>query len=126
MHSHNNTALFQVPSFLLILSQRQNITMLDLETRLEKIYKEIEKILSLQQEQINHISNLEAENQSLIKKINEVEQQLKITNEESITALSKNNRKDSQNKQEISDKIDELLSEVEDCITLLSKEKQIE
>lgn len=100
--------------------------MQDLETRLDKIHKGIEKFLSLRQEQQVHINNLTAENQELISKIENLEQQLKKTKEESTTALSINNHNDSQNKQEINNKIDELLSEVERCITLLKREKEIQ
>ena len=95
--------------------------MKELEKRLENIYKEIEKFLYLQGEQQNTINKLRAENQELTKKIVAVEQQLKNSERDRkaiTTELSNNN---TQNNQEINKKIDDLLSEVEQCITLLKK-----
>ncbi|HXB10770.1 MAG TPA: hypothetical protein VNZ45_02200 [Bacteroidia bacterium] len=97
--------------------------MKELEKRLENIYKEIEKFLYLQGEQQNTINNLRAENQELTKKIVAIEQQLKNSERDRkaiTTELSNNN---TQNDQEINKKIDDLLSEVEQCITLLKISK---
>jgi septal ring factor EnvC (AmiA/AmiB activator) len=97
--------------------------MKELEKRLENIYKEIEKFLYLQGEQQNTINNLRAENQELTKKIVAIEQQLKNSERDRkaiTTELSNNN---TQNNQEINKKIDDLLSEVEQCITLLKISK---
>jgi septal ring factor EnvC (AmiA/AmiB activator) len=95
--------------------------MKDIEKRLDNIYKEIEKFLYLQGEQENTINKLRAENQELTKKIVAIEQQLKNSERDRkaiTTELSNNN---TQNNQEINKKIDDLLSEVEQCITLLKK-----
>ena len=95
--------------------------MKDIEKRLENIYKGIEKFLSLQQELQNNNNKLRAENQELTNKIAILEQHLTKTREESLAALSVTNNNNSQNKQEINNKIDELLSEVEQCRTLLKR-----
>jgi septal ring factor EnvC (AmiA/AmiB activator) len=97
--------------------------MKELEKRLENIYKEIEKFLSLQGEQQNTINKLRAENQELTKKIGAIEQQLKNSERDRkaiTTELANNN---TQNNHEINKKIDELLSEVEQCLTLLKISK---
>ncbi len=95
--------------------------MKELEKRLENIYKEIEKFLYLRGELQKSINKLRAENQELTKKIVTIEQQLKNSERDRkaiTTELSNNN---TQNNQEINKKIDDLLSEVEQCITLLKK-----
>ncbi|NNM94871.1 MAG: hypothetical protein HKL88_05330 [Bacteroidia bacterium] len=98
--------------------------MKDLETRLENIHRGIEYFLSLHKEQEENITNLKAENQILTGKVANLQDQLARFNEESTRALSANNKTKIQNQQEISNKIDELLSEVERCITLLTKENE--
>lgn len=95
--------------------------MKDLAIRLEKIHRAIEKFLSLQQEQQNKIEYLKAENQQLIMKVQGLERELNKSNEKSATALLINNKNNLQNKQEIGNKIEELLSEVEQCITLMDR-----
>jgi sugar-specific transcriptional regulator TrmB len=78
----------------------------------------------LHKEQEENITNLKAENQILTGKVANLQDQLARFNEESTRALSANNKTKIQNQQEISNKIDELLSEVERCITLLTKENE--
>ena len=95
--------------------------MKDLEKRLENIYKGIEKFLSLQQELENNNNKLRAENQELITKIAFLEQQIIKHGVDKEAALSVNNNNNLKNKQEINNKIEELLSEVEQCITLLKR-----
>jgi hypothetical protein len=93
--------------------------MKDLDKRLEIIYKEIEKILSLQSELHNTVKVLKSENQDLTNKMRTVDEQLKKAREAAETAQKEKLNHNTQQNQEINNKIDELLSEVERCITLL-------
>ena len=95
--------------------------MKDLDKRLEIIYKEIEKILSLQSELHNTVKVLKSENQDLTNKMRTVDEQLKKAREAGEMAQLEKLKHNSHNNQEINNKIDELLSEVERCITLLKK-----
>ena len=95
--------------------------MKELEKRLENIYKEIEKFLSLHGELQNTTNKLRAENQELSKKLQALEQQLKSSEKDRKAIASELTNNNTQNNQEINKKIDELLSEVEQCITLLKK-----
>jgi uncharacterized coiled-coil DUF342 family protein len=95
--------------------------MKELEKRLDNIYKGIEKFLSLQSELQNTNSKLKAENQELVKKVQVLEQQLKKAGDDTKAIATELNSNNSHKNQEINKKIDELLSEVEQCITLLKK-----
>ncbi len=93
--------------------------MKDLDKRLENIYKEIEKILSLQGELQDTVKKLKSDNQELAGKLKVVDEQLKRAREVGETAQLDKQKHNTQHNQEINNKIDELLSEVERCITLL-------
>ncbi|MGP8217144.1 MAG: hypothetical protein ACLQQ4_16360 [Bacteroidia bacterium] len=93
--------------------------MKDLDKRLENIYREIEKILSLHGELQNAVKKLKAENQELTNKLKILDEQLKKAGQAAETAQPEKQKHNSQHNQEINNKIDELLSEVERCITLL-------
>ncbi|HSY76322.1 MAG TPA: hypothetical protein VK890_05670 [Bacteroidia bacterium] len=93
--------------------------MKDLDKRLEIIYKEVEKILSLQGELQGTIKKLKSDNQELVNKMKTLDEQLKRAREAGETAQQAKQKHNTQHNQEINNKIDELLSEVERCITLL-------
>ena len=93
--------------------------MKDLDKRLEIIYKEIEKILSLQGELQDRVEKLKSDNQELTNRMRVLDEQLKKAREAGEMAQLEKLKHNSQHNQEINNKIDELLSEVERCITLL-------
>ena len=95
--------------------------MKELENRLDNIYREIKKILSLQDELRGRITNLNTENQDLKGKIEILEQQVKKTGIEMQSTDYQNKKSSTHKNQLINKKIDELLSEVEQCITLLKR-----
>ena len=95
--------------------------MKDLEKRLENIYKGIEKILSLQSDLENTNKKLKADNQELNAKIKAFESQLTKTREDGMAVQLEKQKQNTHQNKEINHKIDELLSEVERCITLLKK-----
>ena len=92
-----------------------------LEKRLDIIYKEIEKILSLHGDFEKTINKLKAENQELVNKMQGFEAQLKKAREAGERANLENQEHKQLNNKEINNKIDGLLIEVERCITLLKK-----
>ena len=85
------------------------------------IYKEIEKNLSLQGDLQNTIKTIKAENQELNKKVRALEEQLNEAREAGKRAELDKQKQNIQNNKGVNNKIDELLSEVERCITLLKK-----
>jgi len=93
--------------------------MKDLDKRLEIIYKEIEKILSLQGELQDRVEKLKSDNQELTGRMRVLDAQLKKAREAGEIAQLEKLKHNLQHNQEINNKIDELLSEVERCITLL-------
>jgi sugar-specific transcriptional regulator TrmB len=93
--------------------------MKDLDKRLEIIYKEIEKNLSLQGELQDRVEKLKSDNQELTNRMKVLDEQLKKAREAGEMAQLEKLKHNSQHNQEINNKIDELLSEVERCITLL-------
>jgi chromosome segregation ATPase len=93
--------------------------MKDLDKRLEIIYKEIEKNLSLQGELQDRVEKLKSDNQELTGRMKVLDAQLKKAREAGEMAQLEKLKHNSQHNQEINNKIDELLSEVERCITLL-------
>jgi hypothetical protein len=95
--------------------------MKDLDRRLEIIYKEIEKTLSLQSELQDRVKKLKTDNQLLSDKIKVLDKQLQRTRQAGEMAQLEKEKFNTQNNKEINNKIDELLSEVERCITLLKK-----
>lgn len=99
----------------------KNQAMKDLGMRLDNIYKEIEKNLSLQGDLHNTIKTIKAENQELNEKIRVLEGKLKESRNAGERAELEKQQQNIQNNKEVNNKIDELLSEVERCITLLKK-----
>lgn len=93
--------------------------MKDLDKRLDIIYKEIEKILSLQSELQDTVKRLKSENQELTGKLKVMDEQVKKAGEAVNAARQEKLNNNTQHNQEINNKIDELLGEVERCITLL-------
>ena len=93
--------------------------MKDLDKRLEIIYKEVEKILSLQGTLQDTVNKLKFDNQELTNKLQVLDGQLKKAKEAGETAQLEKQKHNTQHNQELNNKIDELLSEVERCITLL-------
>jgi ABC-type uncharacterized transport system auxiliary subunit len=95
--------------------------MQELEKRLDNIYVKIEKILSLQGELVNSNNKLKAENQELLKTIKAFEEQLKKAEKDSKSVEYQVKISNTQKNQLINKKIDELLSEVEQCMALFRK-----
>ena len=95
--------------------------MKELEKRLGNIEQRIEKFLSLQRELESLTNRLRAENQELKKRGEALDQQLKKAEKDGKSIEYQIETNNSQKNQSINKKIDELLSEVEQCITLLKK-----
>lgn len=93
----------------------------ELEKRLNNIYNGIEKILSLQRELEGANNKLVSDNKELIKKIEVLEGQLKKTEKDSKSIEYQQQVNNTQKNQLINKKIDELLSEVEQCMELFKK-----
>jgi len=91
--------------------------MKDIEKRLENILHRTEKLISLQSESNRKVSELESVNQQLISKIKGLEVEilrLKGNNEQIASEQQKINN---QKQREITHKINDLLSEVDRCIS---------
>jgi len=91
--------------------------MKDIEKRLENILRRTEKLISLQSESNRKVSELESVNQQLTSKIKGLEEEilrLKETNQVIATEQQKINN---QKQREITHKINDLLSEVDRCIS---------
>jgi len=95
--------------------------MKELEKRLENIQLRIEKILSLRDELERITGKLKAENQELAKKGEALDQQLKNAKQDIQYADYQKKTTNALKNQSINKKIDELLGEVEQCITLLKR-----
>jgi hypothetical protein len=95
--------------------------MKELEKRLDNIQLRIEKILSLHNELERITSKLKAENQELAKKGEALDEQLKKAEKDIQSADYQKKTNNALKNQSINKKIDELLSEVEQCITLLKR-----
>jgi hypothetical protein len=95
--------------------------MSNLDKRLEIIYKEIEKIISLQSELQSRVKKISSENQELTNKVAALNEQLNKARETGETVRLEKQKLNTQTNKEVNNKIEELLSEVERCITLLKK-----
>jgi hypothetical protein len=92
--------------------------MKDIEKRLENILRRTEKLISLQGESNRKVTVLETENQRLIKEIKGLEKQILKLQELNQTNASEQQKITNQKQREITHKINDLLSEVDKCITL--------
>jgi hypothetical protein len=88
-----------------------------LEKRLEKILLRTEKLISLQHDSMRQIEVLGIENQRLIKQIKGLEEQLLKLEETNQTIASEQQKINNQKQREITHKINDLLSEVDRCIS---------
>lgn len=88
-----------------------------LEQRLEKILQRTEKLISLQSESTRKITALESENQKLIKEIKGLEEQILKLKENNQTIDSEQKKLTNKKQREITLKINDLLSEVDKCIS---------
>jgi hypothetical protein len=95
--------------------------MKELEKRLGNIEQRIEKFLSLQRDLENLTNRLKTENQELKKRGEALDQQLKKAEKDDKSVEYQVQTNNSQKNQSINKKIDELLSEVEQCIALLKR-----
>lgn len=91
--------------------------MKDIEKRLENILRRTEKLISLQSGLYRKISELESVNQQLLSKIKGLEEQIIKLKENNQTIASEQQKINNQKQREITHKINDLLSEVDRCIS---------
>ena len=91
--------------------------MKDLAKRLENILHRTEKLISLQSGLNRKVSELESVNQQLIDKIKDLEGQVLKLKESTLTVASEQQKINNQKQREITHKINDLLSEVDRCIS---------
>lgn len=94
--------------------------MKDIEGRLENILHRTEKLISLQSELNRKVSELESVNQQLSGKIKELDEQVLKLKQINETIASEQPKITNQKQREITHKINDLLSEVDQCISRLS------
>jgi len=94
--------------------------MKDIEKRLENILRRTEKLISLQSGLNRKISELESVNQQLISKIKGLEVQILKLKENDQTIASEQQKINNQKQREITHKINDLLSEVDRCISRIT------
>lgn len=93
--------------------------MKDIEKRLENILRRTEKLISLQSGLNRKVSELESVNQQLIDKVKGLEVQILKLKENNQTIASEQLKINNQKQREITHKINDLLSEVDRCISRL-------
>ena len=91
--------------------------MKDIEKRLENILRRTEKLISLQSGLNRKVSELESVNQQLMSKIIGLEAQILKLKENDQTIASEQKKINNQKQREITHKINDLLSEVDRCIS---------
>jgi hypothetical protein len=91
--------------------------MKDIESRLENILRRTEKLISLQSDSTRKITVLESENQKLKSKITNLETQILTLEETKHLNDSEQQKINKQKQLELTQKINDLLSEVEKCIS---------
>ncbi len=91
--------------------------MKDIEKRLENILRRTEKLISLQSGLTRKVSELETVNQQLIDKIKGLDEQILKLKETNQTIASEQQKINNQKQREITHKINDLLSEVDRCIS---------
>jgi len=91
--------------------------MKDIEKRLENILRRTEKLISLQNESTGKITALESENQKLVTKIKGLEEQILKLKDSNQNIASEQQKINNQKQKEITLKINDLLSEVDRCIS---------
>ena len=91
--------------------------MKDIEKRLENILRRTEKLISLQSGLNRKVSELESVNQQLMSKIIGFEAQILKLKENDQTIASEQKKINNQKQREITHKINDLLSEVDRCIS---------
>ncbi len=94
--------------------------MKDLGTRLENILHQTEKLISLQHESTHKIKVLEFENQKLNSNIKELEKQIFELKEINQTIVSQQQKINNQKQREITHKINDLLNEIDKCISRMN------
>lgn len=97
--------------------------MKDINSRLENILRRTEKLISLQGDLYRKISELESVNQQLTGKISQLEEQLLKLKESNHNITSEQQKINNQKQREITHKINDLLSEVDQCIARLKPGK---
>lgn len=100
--------------------------MKDINSRLENILRRTEKLISLQGNLNRKISELESVNQELTGKIKGLEQQVLKLKEGNLTITSEQQKLNNLKQREITHKINDLLSEVDQCIARLKPWKTID
>jgi hypothetical protein len=91
--------------------------MKDIESRLENILRRTEKLISLQRESTRKIMALESENQKLKSQIKGLEGQILTLEETKHLNDSEQQKINKQKQRELTQKINDLLSDVEKCIS---------
>src|ERR1700721_227143 len=98
--------------------------MKDIGTRLENILHKTEKLISLQNELKRKVSELESVNQQFAGKIKDLEGQILKLEQSNQTIASEQLKINNQKQREITHKINDLLSEVDQCISRLKPREQ--
>ena|SRR5579863_5950833 len=93
--------------------------MKEIDRRLENILRGTEKLISLQSGLNRKISELESVNQQLKSKIKALEEQILKLKDDNQTITSQQLKHNNQKQREITHKINDLLSEVDLCISRL-------
>jgi chromosome segregation ATPase len=91
--------------------------MKDIERRLENILRRTEKLISLQNESNRKVSELESVNQQLTSKIKGLEEEILSLKETNQVIATEQQKINNQKQREITHKINDLLSEVDRCIS---------
>jgi chromosome segregation ATPase len=100
--------------------------MKDISTRLENILYKTEKLISLQNGLKSKVSELESVNQKLTEKIKDLDDQILKLKQSNHTIASEQQKINNQKQREITHKINDLLSEVDQCISRLKPRESID
>ncbi len=98
--------------------------MKDIDKRLENILRRTEKLISLHSESNRKVSELESVNQQLISKIKGLELEILRLKENNEQIVSEQQKINNQKQREITHKINDLLSEVDRCISRMKPENK--
>lgn len=89
----------------------------DTENRLENILRRTEKLISLHNESVRTVTVLESENQKLKTQIKELEGHISELKDNKLLTESEQQKITKQQQLELTKKINDLLSEVDQCIS---------
>lgn len=96
--------------------------MSDIEKQLERIFSGVNRLMSLHEEANAEIAKLKAENAELVRKVSECERESAELSKKMLTGTIANKVADSDfDKKQMKLKINELVREVDKCISLLNQ-----